>query len=64
MGAYITPFRLSSILKKRTLGPQKLDEIKIKANILAAFVANKSEELKEAAEEVVESATQRAKEEL
>ncbi|OCH94004.1 protein disulfide isomerase [Obba rivulosa] len=29
--------RLSSILGKRTLSPQKLDEIKLKANILAAF---------------------------
>ena len=29
--------RLSSILTKRTLSPGKLDEIKIKANILGAF---------------------------
>ena len=28
---------LASILKKRTLSPAKLDEIKIKANILGAF---------------------------
>ena len=31
--------RLSSILSKRTLAPAKLDEIKIKSNILAAFAA-------------------------
>ena len=30
--------RLGSILKKGTLGPQKLDEIKIKLNVLSAFV--------------------------
>jgi len=30
--------RLENILAKRTLGPQKLDEIKIKSNILSAFV--------------------------
>ena len=51
-------------MNKRTLGSQKLDEIKMKANILKAFVADKAEEVKEAVEEVVESATQRAKEEL
>ncbi|KAI0058205.1 protein disulfide isomerase [Artomyces pyxidatus] len=37
--------RLASILKKRTLSPAKLDEIQIKANILAAFNSpEKSEE--------------------
>ena len=30
-------FRLESILKKRSLAPAKLDEIKIKSNILKAF---------------------------
>ena len=34
---------LASILSKRTLAPTKLDEIKIKANILGAFIAEKSE---------------------
>ena len=38
--------------------------MKIKANILAAFAEEKAEEIMEAAEEVLESATQRAKEEL
>ena len=36
--------RLASILKKRNLTPSKLDEIKIKANILQAFVEKKVEE--------------------
>jgi protein disulfide-isomerase A6 len=40
-------FRLASILKKRSLAPSKLDEIKIKANILQAFVEKKVEEAKE-----------------
>lgn len=35
--------RLASILSKRTLAPAKLDEIKIKANILGAFVVEKVE---------------------
>ncbi|KAF8968140.1 protein disulfide isomerase [Flammula alnicola] len=34
--------RLSSILEKRNLAPAKLDEIKIKANILKSFVEDKS----------------------
>ncbi|TFK40373.1 thioredoxin-like protein [Crucibulum laeve] len=39
--------RLASILKKRTLSPSKMDEIKIKANILRAFAEEKAEEAKE-----------------
>ncbi len=39
--------RLSSILKKKTLSPKKLDEIKIKANILTAFVEQKVSEAAE-----------------
>ncbi|KAG5637160.1 hypothetical protein H0H81_005563 [Sphagnurus paluster] len=35
---------LSKILEKRNLAPTKLDEIKIKANILSAFVEEKVEE--------------------
>ncbi|KAH9923470.1 protein disulfide isomerase [Epithele typhae] len=42
--------RLASILKKRTLAPSKLDEIKIKANILSAFKAIKEEIAHDAAE--------------
>jgi len=39
--------RLASILSKRTLSAEKLDEIKVKANILKAFVAKKVEEAEE-----------------
>lgn len=35
--------RLSSILEKKTLSPKKLDEIKVKSNILTAFVEQASE---------------------
>jgi protein disulfide-isomerase A6 len=43
--------RLKKILEKKNLAPQKLDEIKIKANILAAFAHEKFEEVKETVEE-------------
>ncbi|KZW00262.1 thioredoxin-domain-containing protein [Exidia glandulosa HHB12029] len=52
--------RLSNILAKKTLSPEKLDEITIRANILASFVANKATEAEEAAESVIA----KAKEEL
>ncbi|KAG8830894.1 hypothetical protein FRC17_004109 [Serendipita sp. 399] len=39
--------RLNNILQKKSLAPGKLEEIKIKANVLAAFVAKKAEEAKE-----------------
>jgi len=52
--------RLTSILTKRNMSPTKLDEIKIKANILGAFVAKKVEE----AEEKVEKLIGKAHEEL
>lgn len=45
-------FSLQSILQKRSLAPSKLDEIKIKANILKAFVAEKAGEAKEKAESI------------
>ena len=38
--------RLATILKKRTLSDEKLDEIKVKANILASF-AKKEEPVEE-----------------
>ena len=43
---------LQSILKKRNLSPAKLDEVKIKANILGAFrpVIEKAEEAQAEAE--------------
>ncbi|KAH7921030.1 protein disulfide isomerase [Leucogyrophana mollusca] len=49
--------RLASILSKRTLGSEKLDELKIKANVLSAFVAEKVEEAKEKAESIIGKAT-------
>jgi len=36
--------RLKSILEKRTSSPSKIDEIKTKLNVLAAFVKNKTED--------------------
>jgi len=42
--------RLESILAKRNLGPKKLDEIKIKLNVLSAFV--KKEKLSRAEDEL------------
>lgn len=49
--------RLASILSKRTMAPSKIDEIKIKANILSAFVAKKFEEAQEKVESVIGRAT-------
>lgn len=51
---------LASILQKKTLAPRKLDEIKIKANILAAFVEEKAEQ----AGEKLKAATEHMKAEL
>jgi len=49
--------RLASILSKRTMSSAKLDEIKIKANILGAFVNKKLEEAQEKVESVIGRAT-------
>ncbi|KAH7907705.1 protein disulfide isomerase [Hygrophoropsis aurantiaca] len=49
--------RLASILAKRTLSAEKLDELKMKANVLRAFVEEKLEEVKEGAESVLGRAT-------
>ncbi|TXT11633.1 uncharacterized protein COLE_02043 [Cutaneotrichosporon oleaginosum] len=38
--------RLANLLASPSMAPTKLDEIKVKANILGAFVAQKAEELK------------------
>ncbi|KAI9439976.1 disulfide isomerase [Lactarius indigo] len=46
--------RLASILQKRTLAPAKIDEIKVKANILAAFVAEKVVEARDSIERAME----------
>lgn len=56
--------RLSSILKKRTLNEAKLDELKIKTNILSAFVAQKAENISEDVKEAVEETIERVREEL
>ncbi|KLO17216.1 protein disulfide isomerase [Schizopora paradoxa] len=60
--AYLTKetTRLSSILSKRTLSSAKLDEIKTKANILAAFAEKKAEETKEEFEDIAEEAAENA----
>ncbi|KAF8596810.1 protein disulfide isomerase [Ceratobasidium sp. AG-I] len=52
--------RLNGILAKKSMAPSKLDEIKRKANVLAAFLEEKKAEAKEAVEETVE----KVKEEL
>jgi protein disulfide-isomerase A6 len=39
--------RLATILRKRNLSPSKLDEIKIKYNVLSAFVQQKVDEASE-----------------
>lgn len=48
---------LQSILKKRNLSPQKLDEVKIKANILSTFKA-----IEEEAEEIVDKLQEKVEE--
>ena len=57
---------LQSILKKRNVSPQKLDEVKIKANILATFkaVEEKAEETVEKLQEKVDEALGRDTAEL
>lgn len=52
---------LATILQKRTLAPGKLDEIKIKANILGAFrpiVAKVEEVVEEAKEDIKRDAAE------
>ena len=61
--AYIV-HRLSSILAKRNLSPSKLDEIKIKVNILAQFVEKKVEDALNDTAEAAEAVFQKAKEDL
>jgi len=50
--------RLANILKKRSLSSEKLDQIKIKANVLAAFAEKKAKDTAEAAADVVEDAAE------
>ena len=49
---------LASILTKRTLAPGKLDEIKIKANILGAFKPAPVVPVEEAKEEISHDAAE------
>jgi protein disulfide-isomerase A6 len=51
-------------LDKRTLAAAKLDEIKVKANILNAFKSKKVEKTQENVDDAAESAAQKVKEEL
>jgi protein disulfide-isomerase A6 len=48
-------------LASPSLGPAKLDELKVKANILSSFAATKAEELTEAAHELYDDAVDAAK---
>jgi protein disulfide-isomerase A6 len=47
-------YSLASILKKRVLSAEKLDEIKTKANVLASFAAAKAEEARDTIERAIE----------
>ena len=44
MPTFFSLHRLEGILSKRNLAPAKLDELKIKVNILKSFVAEPAEE--------------------
>ena len=45
---------LASILQKRVLASEKLDQIKVKANVLAAFAVEKAADAKDAIERAIE----------
>lgn len=45
---------LTSILQKRVLASEKLDQIKVKANILATFAAEKVAEARDTVERAIE----------
>lgn len=64
--AYLTKesARLKSILDKRSLSHTKLDEIKIKANILAQFAEKKVEEAKETVEEAAGDVKEKVEEKV
>jgi protein disulfide-isomerase A6 len=50
------------MLEKKSLAPEKLDEVRIKANILAAFVALKAEEAEGNIEDLKHKVEAKAKE--
>jgi len=64
--AYLTKesARLKSILDKRSLSHAKLDEIKIKANILAQFAEQKVEEAKETVEQAAGDVKEKVEEKV
>src|SRR6267154_3009210 len=53
---FLTSFSpsLTTILQKRVLASEKLDEIKMKANVLAAFAAEKAADARDAIERAIE----------
>lgn len=55
---------LANLLASPSMAPTKLDEIKVKANILGAFVAKKAEEMKNDLFEEGQQVIGKAKEEL
>jgi protein disulfide-isomerase A6 len=56
--AELTIRSIAGLLASPSLAPTKLDELKIKANILSSFAVQKITDLYEAAEEAVEGAGQ------
>jgi len=50
----VVSLSLTSILQKRVLASEKLDEIQRKANVLAAFTAEKAAEARDAIERAIE----------
>ena len=56
--------RLNSILAKKSLAQVKLDEVRIKANILTAFVAAKGEEIAEDVKHKVDDLKHQAEEKV
>jgi protein disulfide-isomerase A6 len=56
--------RLNSMLAKKSLAAEKLDEVKIKANILAAFAQKKAQEVTDDAKSKVEDVKEKVKDEL
>lgn len=55
---------LNSILNKKTLAPEKLEELKKKVNILAAFFEKKGEQVTEETKAKVEQAKAKIADEL
>jgi protein disulfide-isomerase A6 len=51
------PCRLASILSKQNLAPSKLDEIKVKANIIKAFTEEKLTQVDEELESIAHKDT-------